>query len=501
MADIRHMRRTLVALFLLLAIAPARAASGVKPPAEANDAPAYWLRASVANGITPATQPQQDDLIDTALPLVAVGQIRVGDLSGARQTALIVQQRADRQNVPALRALAYCELASLQWELMQPIEYRKSLAEARKASSAMDKDFLRPMVDLRLATLMDRAGTDGDADDVPRQTRDLERKASLYCALALEAGARKDVPLLSKRLMRAAATAEGQDDALSSRILSRVGRAYAQLGDFDSARITIANIAEPESRADVYGALARQQIKAHDPRGYRDSIAKACDAIATLPPADRAWRYVLLAYEQQDAGDRDGMRLTLHMAGTSIQHIDDATQRAKAYFDLAIALGRLGDVNVCMEALTKAETALAEAPPVQRGELDPRSGRYSDVACALAKAGKIESAERVIQRIIAGDDRSVANAALAVAEADAGRLASARDLLEGVQMPAARCRLCRRIGESFSHQSEFDHLQAWIATLSTPCDRAYATLGAAEGLLDRRVIDLTPAEVSQVIDP
>jgi len=344
-------------------------------------------------------------------------------------------------------------------------------------------------VDLQLAQLQARAGDFAAARLIAGETFEAMSKGSQYCALAWLAHQRNDANAADEFLRMARRCASDQDDATASAILLRVGQVQAARGDYMGARNTADSIPEFAAQGELYRTLALMQKKAGDMAGYLDSVTRARESASRAPGSQQVWLLGLLCHAQAGAHDPFGADQTLHGAIVAAGQMTEATDKVSAWFDVAEAQAGLREVSQCQKSLARAQEALVDLPPRPTGPIEQARRQYVAVVLSLARAGETDLAAELGKQIRAPQDVSAMYWAMADAQSRAGRIKDAQASLAKVQEPMYRAFACRRLAQAYVVRSDAAEMTAWIDGLAVPEERAWAALGAAEGLLGRRVVN------------
>ena len=217
----------------------------------------------------------------------------------------------------------------------------------------------------------------------------------------------------------------------------------------EKARVAATQVRFPTDRAEAHRAVARAQAASGDRAGARASLVAAREAVADYPYGFvRAQVYWETARDQIDIGDAAGAAVTRDAGRKTAYHTGPPGERRLAYGELAIRRSWLHDAAGAKADFDAALEAARNDGPTSRDS----SIRW--VVEAMARAGRIDEAEAVAEKI--GEDlwRSLAFTEVAAARAGAGDLAAARKMAE--RIPAGYLRVdahkamaeaCARVGD------------------------------------------------------
>ena len=262
-------------------------------------------------------------------------------------------------------------------------------------------------------------------------------------------GARQLVQLVGDRAWHAAA-------------LDQVATAEARAGDVTAARQTAQAIASNDYRQVALIHIGQAQASAGDVQG-------ALTTAALSPAHARARIQREVARAQAAGGDVTSARATASA-------IAEEGEKAAALRVIVRALLARGDVK-------GAQTTLVLLPPISQtfvlGEVAAAQVRAGDVAGALAMA-----------RAVRGDDYGpMALRDVAIAQAAVGDVAAARHTAATIGDARfeyqTTAEALRQISAIQAKAGDFKGAVAAALAQTAPAPKAFALLGAAQGLLDR----------------
>jgi len=304
---------------------------------------------------------------------------------------------------------------------------------------------------------------------------DPTRKASLYWSLAdvqLKTGDLRGARQ-SLDVAKAANLTEG-----NSWVRGDIARLYAKIGDLGQAKALAATIEHHGRRARAYTLIAEVQRKAGDVAGATQTLglAKAL-AAATADAKEKAWMYADIARWQALCGNAAGARETVQVALAAVPAVADAKQRGEAYGGIALAQADAGDLDG-VRATMRLIRPIVESVGYRDGMVP------SSVICRQAEKGDTAGAKETTSLIPrATKSADVAAWYVAAAQAKAGDYNGARATAEAIASVEWRDRAYRAVAEGQARRGDLTTLRAWVDSLTDPAVRAYACVGAAEGLL------------------
>ncbi|MCZ7567019.1 MAG: hypothetical protein M5U01_00265 [Ardenticatenaceae bacterium] len=276
---------------------------------------------------------------------------------------------------------------------------------------------------------------------------------------------------------RAAARAVGYDHFRAA-ALCEVAAAMAQAGDdraglaFDEA-VEVAHGLESEvSQAETLGKLAVALALS----GRYDGAVEAAHAIRR--DWERAEALRELAVVLLKAGDvrADAIVDQAWEAARTMQE-EYGWQRAIALRHLAVALARVGD--------RRADPVFDEAIRVTHSIRNEwhRSEELSDLAAALAHAGRFDQAAALIGSVQGDWEREEARNALVAALARAGRFGEAAEIVHTIQEEGAETKPLRELSAALARAGRFDEAAEAGRAIRDDWGRAEALIELARALV------------------
>jgi tetratricopeptide (TPR) repeat protein len=242
-----------------------------------------------------------------------------------------------------------------------------------------------------------------------------------------------DKALARKTLERAAELVASlpKDASGRDRAQTALAGAQARLGEFDDARKTLEGIQRETNKAIALAALVRQLAKA----GRTKEALREIDRLQV--GATQVYVLMHLGAGQAEAGDRKGARASFERAERLIGQEQDEGQRMGQAFNLATVRAEAGDSE---GALQTAETYF---PKYTLG--------YANIANAQAKAGDFKGALKIAEQL---------------KDTDWWKLT-----------------ILRATAELQAQRGEAKAVREWTDRLDSHLARAYALMGATEGML------------------
>ena len=371
-------------------------------------------------------------------------QIHMGDTAGARTRAASL-----------FRGLVPSPLPWLLLEADQPAAARVLMNELEPQR--------RPELLAAIAVMQARGGNRPASTATMKDaialatglTQEWQKSYALFTLVRASAelrdvsGARQLVQLVGDRAWHAAA-------------LDQVATAEARAGDATAARQTAQAIASNDYRQVALIHIGQAQANAGDRQG-------ALTTAALSPAHARARIQREVARAQAAGGDVTSARATASA-------IAEEGEKAAALRVIVRALLARGDVK-------GAQTTLVLLPPISQtfvlGEVAAAQVRVGDVAGALAMA-----------RAVRGDDYGpMALRDVAIAQAAVGDVAAARHTAATIGDARfeyqTTAEALRQISAIQAKAGDFKGAVAAALAQTAPAPKAFALLGAAQGLLDR----------------
>ncbi len=257
-----------------------------------------------------------------------------------------------------------------------------------------------------------------------------------------------------------------------------IARLYAKIGELGHAKAIAATIDRAGRMARAYTLIAEVQRKAGDVAGATQTLglAKAL-AAATADAREKTWMYADIARWQALCGNAPGALETIQTALIAAPAITDAKQRGEAYGGIALAQADAGDLDGVRATMRLIRPIVASV-----GYNEKLVSAY--VVCRQAEKGDVVGAKETTS-LIPREAKSADVAAwyVAAAQAKAGDYNGARATAEAIATVEWRDRAYQAVAEGQARRGDLATLRAWVDSLTDPAVRAYACVGAAEGLL------------------
>jgi len=525
-------RRTWLILSLLVAVAIAALIAAITIISRPGPDSAEWLLGRAVDEAYAAGARKAGDI----LAGVAEVQAGAGDISAARRTARDMRQpdpsiltdllrkaksllaRVGIGSGPARRMRLSGEQSQAYASIVKAQAEAGDIAGAKDTLGMMKRNGARyPEALAHIVRAQCRAGDLAAGEATARQILvGAERNSTTGVAIRAIAGgwarakglesAKAAADRLLKLLVSPEQTGETEKDVgyFNNHIYKAISRALAESGDIEGA-IAIAR----EFDLMAYAAIINAQIEAGDLEA-----AKAT-ALSMTPMNGRFWAYEKVACALAKAG-RDDEALSLCAtidgidygtsvyaglckASTSVGDLDRARTliekmaspwpKAIATRDIAKAQLAAGDIEGAHATMDHCVENVE--PDLYGHDTSIRHvlSIYLSIAEAYAAAGDVDGREKCLQ--MAKDlTQALRNAgSLAEAQARMGDLAGAGTTLAGLGRNSMweMCRGLRDAAKSYARtRSGLDALVRWIQALPTPQQRAWAYLGAGQGLIEKK---------------
>jgi tetratricopeptide (TPR) repeat protein len=451
-------------------------------------------------------------LRDTALRGIAVVQAEAGRVDAALETAALIGDEY-------LRTGAWREIAVAQARVGNREVANKLLGQVLQTVAAF-KNVHLIRVDALIATAEAQAqiGDVSGALKTAVSVGNLRGKAEALRNIAL-------VQVKGGDLQGAIVTADTiVDDRIKAQALRGIAAARAETGDRDGALQIAAGIRDPYLKAGAFQKIAVAPSILKDRAGATEILKQALDIAGTIPNEnEKADALGGLTLAHAEIGDVPGAFKTAALienvfAGKPLSEVA-VISKSEILRAIAIAQARAGDnqraaqtvgtiVTPYMQASALAEIAVAQA---ERGdqitagatlrkalqvaaairEFSAKVPALLGVAQAQAKVGDRAAAVKTFRQArqtvrLSDDERYKTDAALnlAMVQSGAGDFSGAVETADGIRDIHARAHAWRVIAAAQGGNREQVLLS--IAKDGAPVRKAYALLGLAEGLLQRR---------------
>ena len=417
------------------------------------------------------------------LHLLAAAQQQAGDGDGLRQTLALMRRAAAVEKDAVQRALAYTQIASGDLAIKDGDALHADLELARTARRQIEGRLSGAMVDLEFELLQAQAGMPDNAKQPISACADPVQQAARWCALAWQSRQRADQREAGTFLANALQCAVDQPPAKIREILLRTGRTQAACGDLTGAAQTARRIADPASQADLLRTIAACTHQCGDVAAYILAIERAREAAMKTAGSAQVGQLVSLCRTQFESNDAVGARQTLDAAINCAAHLTQAADRVGAGFDIADGQALLHDVAGCRQSLRLAQALVLDLPIDSAQAIAKARRQFLAVAMTLARGGEIPAVADLCRQIAEARDVAAVRWTLADALSDANHIDAANLLVETIGDPAYRAFACRRLARAYARCGNGQSLSRWIDSLASAEDRAWAALGAAEGIM------------------
>jgi hypothetical protein len=275
------------------------------------------------------------------------------------------------------------------------------------------------------------------------------------------------------------------------RRLAHLARDQFTRGETAGALQTIAGLKHGSDTMRLVGRLATARAVAGD-------IRAALDLAALLP--EGAEKTMALADIGRAAADAGHIAAALQIAGG----LSDGEPQDQVRLHAALAQARQGDIagarstgerlahagrrSVALAAVAEAQFQGGHVDEAMRTALSPSSGDgpLRKIAVFYSERGDLDSAFRAAGRLSGHGERAGALRDMAVARIEAGDLAGAERVLRA-QDAFWRPYTVRAMAAARARGGDPAGARSWASALPSPAERAFASLGVADGLVQQRV--------------
>jgi hypothetical protein len=484
--------------------APATSPTAAVPSNPSQNHPAYWLRRGMREATAAPAAPADEvsDEADAASLLattLAVGQGKIGDRQGLRESIRLRQQRLASRKDALRRTGDWLSIAAWHQMLAEPREQREAIDKAAQEAARITDPEVRMMMELQTTRLRESARAalprpPGLVDrGEPRPPADAAQRVSFHCTLAAQARQAGD-PAAYERHRRlaedAADLAITARPALAERLRQRLADLYLRAGDFERAEHLSRSLPAGRARVGVYTFAARGRFEAGDKSGYMRCVDLASKEAAGIDdPVQRCGELLTIAAAQSQLNDMTGAKMTLESARAAADQVAQPTQRARALLGVAAGHARAQDPAAARASMTESLQARKVAAAAARPDESWVEFELARVGEALAESGAIADAQEIARQLKDPYLRSAVTRGLVAGLLREGRLSEALDHQRKLTEPQHQVAACRAIGERYGRLRQFDAMEKWLGGLTSPSQKSAACLGAAEGLLGRKVVD------------
>jgi len=267
------------------------------------------------------------------------------------------------------------------------------------------------------------------------------------------------------------ASAQAQSYWVIFREQARAGDVAGAKQTFETAKRTAAEIDNRNVRVSFYIRFAHSQAQAGDVTGARHSIQIAKHfATGITSPNSKRRAYVDIAEAQVGFGDVAEAKQTA--AG-----FDDACERVNAYCRIAMAQSQAGDLLAAKRTIDAAKQSAAGI--TDKGQ---RADMYSLIAQAQAEAGDVAGAKATAAEFAGEQNKARAYYKIATAQANAGDVTGAKQIAAGITDERESAYAYGKIAEAQARAGDVagaKQTAAGIAELKTKAT-AYSHIASAQ---------------------
>jgi hypothetical protein len=360
-------------------------------------------------------------------------------------------------------------LQDSQWWLGQ------AEATAKNTTDGMRLSIFRDIAQSEVA--INNANVQHNLETAQRAIEDINNpsiKAETYCDFAAIRIDANDIPIALENLENAKKSAQIiYDESGKNEAYGRIIELYVRGGKIAKAK-RIADSMESYHKDEAYAEIVKTQAEMGDVHGAELTLAYFKGNDVLDHEKEKAYISVIRAYSKKgDVGKARAMADCMEME----------SEKYEAY--IVIAKEQIVNSNeaVGRSILRQLERLINE----EQGDSSwYGKAIYGDIITLYAEIGDIAKAQSLVSKLdyIATEKKDAAVHAIAEAQAKGRKkinMQSQVDITENVYSDMARCRSTAAIQ---AKEKRFDELLKWIESLDMQ-KRAYAYLGAAEGLLNK----------------
>jgi tetratricopeptide (TPR) repeat protein len=312
-----------------------------------------------------------------------------------------------------------------------------------------------------------------------------EERAELLGTIAGAAAEAGDRDGYNRALQLAMAAAKETDELTMGATMWSIAESQARAGDVDAAMMTASGAGDAAYVALAYAGAAKMLAE----RGRADACARVLEAAAAAvgritDPFDHGWATYYLVEARLAAGDLDGARALALACG-------DAISRAESLAAVAVHEARAGQLDQARKTIAQARALIDETRRITPAEELYADFGIAKVAEAEACCGMIEEAVKSLAAVADPSPRAIAVLQLARLHHVQGRadealaaVTQAVELSNSADDAYERGNNWLDIAHARVMLGMTDDLAKWIDSLPEPTERAFANLGAANGVLE-----------------
>ena len=274
------------------------------------------------------------------------------------------------------------------------------------------------------------------------------------------------------------------DSVIAAQVRAQtIARRFAEAAQFAES------IDDAEKRASELASIAKAQAEAGEVEGARVTVHLAGEAAKSIENAEkRASELASIARAQAEAGEVEGARVTVHLAGEAAKSIENAEKRASELASIARAQAEAGEVEGARVTVHLAGEA---AKSIENAE--KRASELASIARAQAEAGDMEEA-RVTARLAGEAAKSIENTryytvfvSVAKAQAAVGNEEEARAVLDMALEAAKSKDDARRLPIDIAKVAQFQAEAGYVEEARAAFDMAAELAKSIDNDSDRSV--------------
>ena len=397
---------------------------------------------------------------ESVLQGIVVAQAYTGDVHGALQTAMTITnpfqkdhtiqkiaclQARTRDVKGALQTLALVQIESFRVLLLEELMQLR-LSEVNWKDQTSVSERLQPFIEI-----------DEKMVDTIRDYDFYQKEIKAYALISI-AEAQTMVGNATKALQVANTI---QEEKFKIEALQGIATFQARTGDIRGGLQTAARIKGQSQKDEALRSIARAQATAGDIQG----ALLTTNSIRSENEKNSALRGIAAA--QAKAGDRQGAMQTAN-------RIQGKESQDEALVDIAAAQAGSGNVKEARETFQLINQEGNKVRVLHR------------IAVSQARAGDIQGAFDTlvtIQEDKLGIERAKQDVIAPLSET--GDITRALQLASTLLVNVEKAKALRVIARAHAKKAQPREVLAWIHQETAPLPKAYALLGAAEGILER----------------
>ncbi len=374
----------------------------------------------------------------TFLGLVAFWTLSTDELSEARKILSKAAQSGEAIEEPLSKALTLVEIGQAQGDSGDRSSALITLTKARQAASGIKDDLSKTGP---VAVIAARQAHFGD-----KRSAETAMKEILLLTLA-------------------------PNDDLRKQAVMGVAYIQAATGDLSDAFARLDGLRESSAEIGALLWITVQQVKT-------GRVAEALQTATPIgDPALKAYALNFIAIAKAKKGDRQSATAIFQQALALADGVSDRATKSAILLLIAQAQGEAGDKKSALLTIQEA---------IKTG-VEPREDyQKQNLAIAYASSGEIRNALEIASTIEKVYEKAAVLLRVAVVQAREGNVKEALQTASKIAL-ADTPFSCRGIAEALAKTGDAKAAIEWASKLTSPSSKAYALLGIAEGILERKL--------------